>query len=266
VPFRNPSDKRAMISSLVPLRWALDFALPPRCPACREIAVADDQFCSGCWAKLNFLAQPACATCDLPLPFADEHARQCGGCLASPPRHSGIKAAVAYDDISRDVALRLKHGGRIGLARLIGGQLRRYLADVPADALLVPVPLHWTRLWARSYNQSALIARELAKHGGQRHIPDLLIRTKRTPSLGGLGAKARRQAVKGIFRIRSKYQAEIKGRHIVLVDDVYTSGATTDGCVAALKKAGAASVSIFCWARVLPEALETEAFDSAILD
>jgi ComF family protein len=255
-----------MIGSLAPLRWALDFALPPRCPACREIAVADDQFCSTCWSKLHFLAEPSCATCDLPLPFADDRSRQCGTCLAKLPRHSGIKAAVAYDDISRDVALRLKHGGKIGLARLVGGQLRRYLAEIPQDALLVPVPLHWTRLWSRTYNQSALIARELAKHGGQRHIPDLLIRTRRTQSLGGLGAKARRQLVKGIFAVRPKYNSVIKGQKIILVDDVYTSGATTDGCVAALLKAGAISVTIFCWARVLPEALEIEAFQSAILD
>ncbi len=247
-----------MMQALAPaLKTVVDFALPPRCPACGTITPDQDQFCIDCWQKLRFLAEPACASCDLPLPFASDGVAQCGACLAKIPRHAGIKAAVAYGDVSREIALKLKHGGKIGLAKLIAKTLRRHLHALPPDTLLVPVPLHWTRLWRRRYNQSVLIARALSRFTHLQHVPDLLFRTRRTKPLGGLSARERAAMVKGIFVLNDKWAVKVKGRKIALVDDVYTSGATTDACVKTLLKAGAASVVILCWARVLPETLET---------
>jgi ComF family protein len=256
VPRPHMSDKTIMQALAIPFKTVVDFALPPRCPGCGAITPDQDQFCAGCWQQLHFLAEPACSTCDLPLPFASDAAGQCAACLRQKPRHAGIKAAVAYGDISREIALKLKHGGKIGLARLIAGMLRRHLHALPANALFVPVPLHWTRLWRRRYNQSALIARQLARLSGIGYCPDALLRTRRTAALGGLSARERAAMVKGAFAINERQRSRIKDRPIVLVDDVYTSGATSDACVAALRKAGAASVTIFCWARVLPAALE----------
>lgn len=250
------ADKGDMQSFALPLQAIVDFALPPRCPSCGLITAGSNQFCVGCWQQLHFLSEPACATCDLPLPYAHGEGAQCAACLAHPPRHSGIKAAVAYGDISREIALKLKHGGKIGLAKLVADLLRRYLPSHASDALLVPVPLHWTRLWRRRYNQSALIAGHLARISGLRLCPDALLRTRRTRALGGLSARERATMVKGAFAINVRQQPLIAGKPIILVDDVYTSGATTDACVAALLKAGASSVTIFCWARVLPAGLE----------
>jgi ComF family protein len=245
-----------MQSLALPLRTLVNFALPPRCPACGVITPDQNQFCSGCWQKLHFLAQPACSTCDLPLPFARGVDAQCGTCLTKPPRHSGIKAVIAYGDIARDIALKLKYGGKIGLARLIAGLLQRHAADLPTDAIFVPVPLHWSRLWRRRFNQSALIGQELARLSRRDYCPDALLRTRRTTPLGGLSAKQRAAMVKGAFSINERSRARINGKDVALVDDVYTSGATTDACVATLLNAGARSVTIFCWSRVLPEALE----------
>lgn len=250
----------------VPFRLLVDFALPPRCPGCGVITPAQDQFCADCWQKLHLLSQPACATCDLPLPYAAADGAQCASCLSDPPCHAGIKAAVAYGDISREIALKLKHGGKIGLARLVAQMLRRHVGAIPDRALIIPVPLHWTRLWRRRYNQSALIAAELARLSGHAHCPDMLRRTRRTQPLGGLSAQARAKMVKDAFRVDDGKKESLKGRAVVLVDDVYTSGATTDACVKALQKAGAASVTIFCWARVLPEALEQAPEDKQSLD
>lgn len=245
-----------MLALPAPLRWIVDYALPERCPSCGAIATTGGAFCSTCWSALNFLGPPACATCDLPLPYESADSTQCAACLAKPPRHDGIKAAVAYGPIARDVALRLKYGGRIGLAQMIAAQLQRHARDLPSDALLVPVPLHWTRLWARSFNQSVLIARELARSSGFELAPDLLRRTRRTKPLGGLNPRERKQMVSGAFDLHPKRGELAKGRHILLVDDVYTSGATTDACVRVLKIGGAAKVTILSWARVLPQGLE----------
>jgi ComF family protein len=239
-----------------PLRWIVDYALPERCPSCGVIAATGGAFCATCWNALHFLGPPACARCDLPLPYGSAESRTCAVCLAKPPQHDGIKAAVAYGPIARDVALRLKYGGRIGLAHMIANQLQRHVRDLPADALLVPVPLHWTRLWARSFNQSVLIARALAAASGMQICPDLLIRNRRTTPLGGLNPRERKQMVSGAFELHSKRAELVTGRHVLLVDDVYTSGATTDACVRILKKGGADKVTILCWARVLPQALE----------
>jgi ComF family protein len=240
-----------------PIKAIVDFALPERCPSCGAIAATGGAFCGDCWQQLTFLGAPACASCDLPLPYENDAAPQCAACLAKPPRHNGIKAAVAYGDISRDVALRLKYGGRIGLAKMIAGQLLRHVRDMPTDALLIPVPLHWTRLWARSFNQSALIAKEIARETQFEYCPDAVRRIRRTNPLGGLNPGERKRMVSGAFALHPKRTLLVQGRHVLLVDDVYTSGATTDACVRVLKKGGATKVTILCWARVLPQALET---------
>lgn len=245
-----------MYAAVSPIRSIIDFALPPRCPGCGAITPHPDSFCAGCWDGLTFLTEPACATCDLPLPYAATTDTQCAGCMANPPRHSGIKAAVAYGPVSREIALKLKHGGKIGLARLIALQLRRHVATFGQPALLVPVPLHWTRLWRRRYNQSALIASQLSRLTGIDHCPDMLTRMRATRPLGGLSMRERSAMVKGVFALNAAREDSLRGRAIALVDDVYTTGATTAACVDVLRKGGAVSVTIFCWARVLPEALE----------
>jgi ComF family protein len=262
VPLALLFDKSIVESLAAPFRMVIDFALPPRCPACSKIVSDPHSFCQTCWQQLHFLAGPACSLCDLPLPYEAEVDTQCAVCIAKPPAHSGIKAAVAYGDISRNVALRLKYGGRIGLAKIIADALRRHLNDVPAETLITPVPLHWTRLWWRSFNQSALIAAELHRGNVTNLVPDLLLRKKRTPFLRGLSPRERSKMVAGAFALNPKWQERVWGASVILVDDVYTSGATTDACVRTLKKAGAASVTIFCWARVLPVGLETN--DAAI--
>ncbi len=139
------------------------------------------------------------------------------------------------------------------LARFIAARLPQ---GVNSDWIVVPVPLHRWRLWSRGFNQSALLARELVRLKGGKLTVDGLIRRKRTPALGGLGRKARVRALAGAIAINPERSAAIKGAHVLLVDDVFTSGATTDACVKALKRAGAKDVVIACFARVLDEALD----------
>jgi len=149
------------------------------------------------------------------------------------------------------VALRLKYGGKIGLARVIAQHMRRHVPEETDQIIITPVPLHWTRIWARSFNQSALIGKQLAALTSIAFVPDILVRRKRTPSMRGLNHKRRRQAVASAFAVHPKYKGTLKGRKIILTDDVLTTGATSDGCVAVLKRGGADWVQIFCWARAL---------------
>lgn len=170
--------------------------------------------------------------------------------MADPPAIASLRAAVAYGEIARTLAVRLKHGMRPGIATTLARQMRRLVIDRPG-ALLVPVPLHRWRLWRRGYNQAGLIARAVARETGLDWHPDLLMRKKPTPMLRGLGRRDRARAVRGAFHVPSDRRAAIAGRDLILVDDVYTTGATVNACARALLRAGAASVSAVCWARVV---------------
>ena len=228
---------------------ALSLALPPRCPGCGDIVRGDHRFCPRCWASLRFLGPPCCAGCGAP--FEVEAHALCDACRVRPPIHAGIHAAVAYGDVARAVALGLKYGGRTSLAQTAAGLMRRGL---PPGDVLVPVPLHRWRLWSRGYNQAALIADALARTSElpvERHA---LRRIRATAALRGLGRRERAREVRAAFDIDPRRIATIRGKRVLLVDDVYTSGATTEACARVLLGAGAAGVAIVCWARVIDEA------------
>ena len=237
-----------MSSWIAPLRLVADFALPPRCPGCGAVTGANHRFCAACWGGLRFLGPPWCAGCNRPFAFDRGAEARCDACTVDPPEHAGIRAAVAYGDVARTVALRLKYGGRIAFAETIARQLVRLMPD--ATDLLVPVPLHRWRLWSRGFNQAALIAAAL---GRAVHVPSdplVLRRIRATPPLRGMGPQARARTVSGVFRTHDP-SGTLYGKAVVLVDDVHTTGATTDGCARILLGGGARSVTILCWARVL---------------
>ncbi|WP_435406567.1 ComF family protein [Pontixanthobacter aestiaquae] len=180
----------------------------------------------------------------------------CAPCLANPPRHDGIAAGTLYNDASRKLILAFKHGRRIALADMLAKLIEARLPKLEGDWLIIPVPLHRTRLWARGFNQAGLLAQNLAKATGHQLVVDGLKRSKRTESLGGLGRKAREKALAGSIIINPVRQEQFAGAQILLVDDVLTSGATSDMCVKTLRRAKADRVVIACFARVLDEALE----------
>lgn len=227
-------------------RFVLDFALPPRCGGCGAIVVDIDSFCTDCWRKLEFLPG-GCGHCGLPLKGTE--AETCAACLARPPRLDRIRAAVGYDEISRSIALRLKYGRKIALARTMSRYMRPLIGDLPQNALLVPVPLHRRRLWSRGFNQSAIVARELSRRTGVPLAVDALKRVRPTPPLKGMGMRQRRRTVAGVFRANAS--AELGGRSIILIDDVFTTGSTANACARVLKRAGAERVDLISWARVI---------------
>lgn len=226
-------------------RLLLNFALPPRCAGCAEVIDEVGAFCPDCWAKMEWLGNGGCQRCGLPL--AGTEIETCGRCLADPPKLDRIRAAVAYDDLPRSIALKLKYGRKVALARTMA----RYMANLQessiGDCVIVPVPLHRWRLWGRGFNQAALVARELSKAWGLPAKPGLLRRTKRTRPLKGLNHVQRKKAVAGAFDAT----APMNGVTVILIDDVFTSGSTAEACARALRKAGAGRIELICWARVV---------------
>ena len=236
----------------------VDLVFPPRCPLCGEAMAAQDGLCASCWSELVIPGEPCCSLCQRPLAGDGLTGDAiCAPCLADPPKHDGIAAATLYNDASRRLILAFKHGRRIALASLIGHLVATRVPLCDERLLVVPVPLHRWRLWRRGFNQSALIARELAKRVGGELAVDALERRKHTPALGGLGNSARKQALSGAIAVASHGRSLIDGRTVLLVDDVLTSGATSAACVSVLKRAGARRVLIACFARVLSEAIAT---------
>ena len=232
-----------------PLLRLADLALPPRCPGCGDVVGADHRFCARCWGSLRFLGPPWCASCQTPFEFDRGEGMVCAACMADPPPHDGVRAAVAYGEVARHVALKLKYGGRMAYAATMAEAMARLM---PGDAgLLVPVPLHRWRIWGRGFNQAALIATALSKASGVPADAHLLRRVKATPVLRGLGHRGRAKAVARAFALAPDARESLAGKTVVLVDDVHTSGATGQACARVLKRGGAARVILLCWARVL---------------
>ena len=230
----------------------VDLVYPPRCPLCGDGIEAQSGLCGACWSELAIPSSLACAGCQRPLVAKpDQPQLQCGACLSAPPRHDGVAAATFYNDASRKLVLAFKHGGRIAMASMLARLMAARLPALDESALLVPVPLHRLRLWRRGFNQSALLARELERLGRGKLMVDALVRTKATPALGGHGRKERAAILSNAIVANPRRSADLRGRDVILVDDVLTSGATSDACVAALKSGGANRVTISCFARVV---------------
>ena len=229
-----------------------DTLLPPRCLACGAIAPQDGAVCGACWGGLSFIERPWCACCGLPFEFAAAEDTLCGACAAKAPAFDSARAVLRYDDASRPLILTFKHGDRMQAGRHFGHWMARAGTELVARAdLVAPVPLHWRRLAARRYNQSAELARGVAAASGVGLCVDLLRRTRPTPSQGGLNRRARRLNVRGAFAIVPRRQPAIRDARVLLVDDVLTTGATVEAAARTLRRAGAAGVDVLVLARVV---------------
>lgn len=238
-------------------RRALDLMLPPRCLGCGVEVAGDGTLCPACWQGIGFIAAPHCARCGLPFDYdpTGEGVGNliCGACIAHPPAFDRCRSVFAYDAGSRPLVLGFKHGDRTDCAPAFAQWLARAAAAllVEPDTLIAPVPLHRWRLLKRRYNQSALLALALGRLTGRTVIPDLLVRRRATESQGGLTAKGRARNVAGAFAPHPRWRDRVKGARVLLIDDVYTTGATVGECARVLRRAGARAVDVATLARVV---------------
>jgi ComF family protein len=236
------------------LGLALGVALPQVCAACRE-PVDGEGLCAACWSKLSFIAPPYCERLGIPFPFDPGPGVLSMEAIADPPAYNRARAAVRFDETARLLVHALKYGDRLDLAPLMGRWMANAGRALTAEAdLIVPVPLHWRRQWARRFNQSALLAEVVGKASGLKVSHGALKRLKATAQQVGLARSERAQNVQGAFGVRPDARIEVAGRRLVLVDDVLTTGATIEACTRALMRAGAASVDVLVFARVVAPA------------
>jgi ComF family protein len=236
------------------LRLIVNVGLPQLCATCRE-PVEGAGLCPACWSKLSFIAPPYCERLGTPFPFDGGPGLLSLEAIADPPAYGRARAAVRYDDIASRLVHAFKYGDRLDLAPMMAGWMANAGRELLADAdLIVPVPLHWRRQWARRFNQSALLAELIAKARGHMVAHRALKRVKATPQQVGLDKAGRAENVQGAFRVPPEGKAEVAGHKLVLIDDVLTSGATVDACARALLRAGAASVDVLAFARVVTAA------------
>lgn len=201
------------------------------------------------WSKVVFIEKPRCDGCGRP--FEIDPRSRCAACQADPFAFERGRAACLYDEHSRDLILKFKHGDRTEHAGLFARWIGRAAADVIEDAdAIAPVPLHPTRLFARRFNQAAEIARPLARTADLEFLPDSLARIRRTDTQGGKSGRGRARNVKGAFAVPQSRRKFVKGRRILLIDDVMTTGATLDACARALLAGGARAVDCAVVARV----------------
>jgi ComF family protein len=248
--------RRAAAAATAALRWTCHLVvgavLPPLCPVCREPVASHGGLCPPCWSNLTFITPPYCERLGIPFAYDPGPGVLSLEALADPPAYGRARAAVRFDDVSRKLVHYFKYGDRLDLAPLLGRWMAVAGQPLLAEAdALVPVPLHWRRLWLRRFNQSAALAQAVGRESGLPVVFDGLQRVKPTAQQVGLTRAERARNVQGVFAVSEAARTAVTGRRLVLVDDVLTSGATVDACARALLRAGAAGVDVLIFARVV---------------
>ena len=244
-------------------REAVTLLLPHRCGSC-DAVVSSPGFCAPCFSRLQFCAQPACPGCARPM--ADVAVRgaspYCGYCLSNGALFDFAVSAFVYNDKIAPLILKMKHGDRLDLVGAMARAMVSAWAEASAPAAqhskvdwVVPVPLHWRRQVERRYNQSLELARQIAPYVEGKLRPDLLIRTRATAQMKKMNRSQRRQNVAGAFAVPPKFQNGqrqlLRGKHVLVIDDVFTTGATLRAVVGTLRRAHVARVSVLVGARVV---------------
>ncbi|MFZ1815188.1 MAG: ComF family protein [Rhizobiaceae bacterium] len=227
-----------------------DLAVPPACLCCGSIVAEQGGLCTHCWRQVHFIDQPYCEILGTPFPHGHGDGAISPEAIADPPPFDRLRSAVRYDDLPRQLVSGLKFSDRPELARWMAGWMTRAGHDLIAQCCVVlPVPLHWQRLHARRFNQSAELARWLAHACGKEYLPTALVRTRPTRQQIGLSGSERLRNVQGAFRVPAEWQPAVEGRRVLLIDDVYTTGATVKACSRALRRAHVSGIDVLTFAR-----------------
>jgi ComF family protein len=232
----------------------LNAVLPLSCPLTGEPVGSAGALSAAAWEKIRFIDDPVCARCGAPFAVDYGPGSECAGCVAEPPVFDRARAGVVYDEASHALIVGFKHADRTDLGPLLGRWLARAGAGiVTSSTILAPVPLHRRRLFARRFNQSAELAQRLARDTGARFAPLFFERLRATPSQKGMSADQRRRNLAGAIGVRAASASVAAGAHVVIIDDVMTTGSTLNACARAARKAGASKVDALVLARAMKD-------------
>jgi len=232
----------------------VDMLYPPCCPSCRQVdsAARKDQICEACESRCSTIKAPFCGTCGTPFDGAVADHFTCGNCRDLSFAFDSARAPLRNDGPIRDMVHRFKYSGhrylRLPLVSMMHGLIAEL--DEPERArLVVPVPLHPQRKRERGYNQSTQLARELSRHHPPLELAQLLRRTRMTETQTHLSRDQRLQNLKGAFALTRAGKRQVQGAHVLLIDDVLTTGATADACAQVLRHGGAREIIVLTAAR-----------------
>ena len=228
------------------IHWALqcaDMLVPPACVACRLPLVEHDTLCPACWLQIDFIRAPLCDRLGIPMPYGTDQPMISARAAADPPDYDRARAVASHGGLMRDLVHRLKYGDQQHVVRL----LTRLLEDPGRDLLagcdiLIPIPLSRRRLWQRGFNQAAVLAKALQRRTGVAYDPLLLERRRDTASQVGMTREQRQDNVRGAFKIADGSKGALRGKRVLLIDDVITTGATMNAAARTLRRAGAAHI------------------------
>lgn len=227
-----------------------DLVYPPACAHCGERMAGHGALCARCWSSVRFIERPYCDVLGIPFGHDPGPGMLSAEAIANPPAFDRLRSVAIHDGIARDLVHNLKYRDRVDLAPMMAGWMVRTGGEALADCdAIIPVPLHRTRLLSRKFNQSAELGRHMARLAGKPFLASTLVRVKRTSQQVGLTANARADNVRGAFGVVAGREDEVFGRRLVLVDDVFTTGATVSAATKVLKRAGAADVTVLTFAR-----------------
>jgi len=234
------------------LKTVIDTILPPACLGCRQPVTGMGNLCADCFSEITFISDPLCNLCGLPFQTPVAPDTLCGNCIARRPVFSRARAATIYGGKARDIILALKHGDRTDMAPYLARWLLRAGQDlITPETIITSVPLHASRLRHRKYNQAGLLASALGREAGCDVINNLIIRSRKTRSQGGLTGRGRHRNVSGAFRISDRHVGKIDNAPVLLIDDVFTTGATVEASARTLYRAGARDVAVLTLSRVV---------------
>lgn len=232
--------------------FAIELVLPPTCPGCGRSVGDSHALCARCWASIRFIEPPLCPVYGTPFAIDLGEGALSAEALADPPPFRRARSAAVYGDVVRRLVHQLKYHDRPDLAQTMAAAMNRAGRALLAESsLIVPVPLHRWRLWQRRFNQAAALADALMKQSGVPSDSLVLARVKPTRQQVGLSATRREVNMRGAFQVPDAMRPKIAARSILLVDDVYTSGATAKAAARALLRGGASAVDVLTFARVV---------------